>query len=77
LRVPLTAAAYVLMQELRRRAGGTSLARARVSTLRERLLKLGARIERSVHRLVVHLPQSCPYHSEWRRIALCLGAVPA
>jgi hypothetical protein len=76
-RVLLTAAAYVLMQELRRRAAGTSLARAQVSTLRERLLKLGARIERSVRRLVVHLPHSCPYQCEWRRIAVALGAVPA
>jgi len=77
LRVLLTAAAYVLMQELRRRAAGTRLARAQVSTLRERLLKLGARIERSVRRLALHLPHSCPYRSEWRRIALSLGAVPA
>jgi hypothetical protein len=77
LRVLLTAAAYVLMQELRRRAAGTSLARAQVSTLLERLLKLGARIERLLRRLVVHLPHSCPYQSEWRRIALSLGAVPA
>ena len=77
LRVLLTAAAYVLMQELRRRARGTSLARAQVSTLRERLLKLGARIERSVRRLVIHLPRSCAYQNEWRRIALSLGAVPA
>ncbi len=77
LRVLLTAAAYVLMQELRRRAAGTSLARAQVSTLRERLLKLGARIERSVRRIVVHLPHSAAYRCEWRRIALSLGAVPA
>jgi hypothetical protein len=76
-RVLLTAAAYALMQELRRRAAGTSLARAQVSTLRERLLKLGARIERSVRRLVVHLPHSCAYQCEWRRIARSLGAVPA
>ena len=76
-RVLLTAAAYVLMQELRRRAGGTTLARAQVSTLRERLLKLGARIERSVRRIVVHLPRTAAYQHEWRRIALSLGAVPA
>ncbi len=76
-RVLITAAAYVLMQELRGRAAGTSLARAQVSTLRERLLKLGARIERSVRRLIVHLPHSCPFQCEWRRIALSLGAVPA
>lgn len=41
-RVLLTAAAYVLMQELRLRAAGTKLARARVSTLRDCLLKIGA-----------------------------------
>lgn len=76
-RVLLTAAAYVLMQELRRRARGTSLARAQVWTLRERLLKLGARIERSVRRIVLHLPLSAPYRQEWRRIALAVGAVPA
>jgi len=76
-RVLLTAAAYVLMQELRGRAAGTSLARAQVSTLRERLLKLGTRIERSVRRIVLHLPSSFAYQSEWRRIAFALGAAPA
>lgn len=76
-RVLLTAAAYVLMQELRRRAADTSLARAQVWTLRERLLKLGARIERSVRRVVVHLPRTYGWQSEWRCIALSLGAVPA
>jgi hypothetical protein len=76
-RVLLTAAAYLLMQELRRRAAGTSLARAQVCTLRERLLKLGARIERSVRRLVIHLPRSCGWQNDWRLIALSLGAVPA
>jgi len=42
VRVMLTAAAYVLMQELRLRAAYTNRARAQVWTLRERLLKLGA-----------------------------------
>src|ERR1700730_8544402 len=41
-RVLLTAAAYVLMQELRIGLVGTASARAQVSTLRERFLKLGA-----------------------------------
>jgi hypothetical protein len=76
-RVLLTAAAYVIMQELRRRAGGTTLARAQVSTLRERLVKLGARIECSVRRIVLHLPRTEAWQNEWRRIALALGAVPA
>jgi hypothetical protein len=39
-RVLLTTAASVLLQELRRQAHGTDCARAQVSTLRERLLKL-------------------------------------
>lgn len=76
-RVLLTAAAYVLLQELRRRAGGTTLARAQVWTLRERLLKLGARIESSVRRIVIHLPSSEAWQHEWCQIARALGAAPA
>ena len=75
-RVLLTAAAYVLMQELRARAAGTSCARAQVSTLRERLLKLGVWVTRSVRRVVLHLPQGTPWRSDWCQIARRLGAVP-
>jgi hypothetical protein len=53
LRVFLTAAAFVLMQELRLRAAGTKLARAQVSTLRDSLLKIGARVGSSVRRIVL------------------------
>lgn len=74
LRVLLTAAAYVLMQELRAAAAGTDCARAQVSSLRERLLKLGAWVERSVRRIVLHLPQHAPWQSEWCRVARSLGA---
>lgn len=73
-RVLLTAAAYALMQELRTRADGTSCARAQVSTLRERLLKLGVWVTCSVRRIVLHLPQSAPWRSDWARIARRLGA---
>jgi len=76
LRVLMTAAAYVLMQELRLHAGGTSCARAQVTTLQLRLLKLGAWIESSVRRIVLHLPMSTPYADEWRRIARSVGAIP-
>ncbi|MGH7926481.1 MAG: IS1380 family transposase [Candidatus Binatia bacterium] len=76
LRVLITAAAYVLMQELRLRARGTRCARAQVDTLRLRLLKLGAWIDISVRRIVVHLPLTAPYANEWRRIARAVGAVP-
>lgn len=77
LRVLLTAAAYVLMQELRLRARGTCCARSQVSTLRDRLLKLGVWIETSVRRVVLHLPLGAPFADEWRRIARSIGAVPA
>jgi hypothetical protein len=74
LRVLLTAAAYVLMQELRLRAARTACARAQVTTLRERLLKLGVHVVSSVRRIVLHLPTSTPFLDAWRHIALALGA---
>ena len=63
LRVLLTAAAYVLMQELRLRAAGTACARTQVTWLRDRLLKLGVQVVRSVRRLVLHLPLKGPRRS--------------
>ena len=75
-RVLLTAAAYVLLQELRLRAAGTDCARAQVWTLRERLLKLGARVLVSVRRVVVHLPASFPFLPAFRQVALAFGASP-
>jgi len=73
-RVLMTAAAYVLMQELRLRAARTACARAQVWILRERLLKLGARVVASVRRIVLHLPRSFPDRDTFRRLALSLGA---
>jgi len=75
-RALMTAAAYVLYQQLRHAARGTSLASAQVGTLRERLIKLGVWIERSTRRIVLHLPDSAPWRSDWCRIARRLGAVP-
>jgi Transposase DDE domain group 1 len=74
LRVLLTAAAYVLMQELRLRAAHTACARTQVSGLRERLLKLGVQVVVSVRRIVLHLPTATPDLDAWRQIALALGA---
>ena len=76
LRVFLTAAASVLMQELRLRATGTACARAQVTWLRDRLLKLGAHVVASVRRIVLHLPTATPDLHAWRHIALALGARP-
>ncbi len=73
-RVFLTAAAYVLMQELRLCAKHTSHARSQASTLRDHLLKLGAYVKVSTRRIVLHLPTSFPDINAWRRIAVSLGA---
>src|SRR6266404_7190937 len=73
-RMLLTAAAYVLLQEIRLQARHTGLARAQVSTLREKLLKVSARIEESVRRIVIHLPATFAYASEWASIAKRIGA---
>src|SRR5206468_12165419 len=40
---------------------------AQVTTLRERLLKLAVWVERSVRRIVLHLPASFPWLPTWRR----------
>ena len=74
LRVLLTAAAYVLMQEIRLRAARTACARTQVTGLREQLLKLGVHVVVSVRRIVLHLPMSTPDLTAWRHIALALGA---
>ena len=77
LRGLLTAAAYVLYQELRLRAARTAYRCAQVSTLREHLMKLGAWVESSVRRIVLHLPAACIHRNDWQIIARSLGAAPA
>jgi len=76
-RVLLTLAAYILFQTLQAHAQGTACADAQVSTLRERLLKLAAWVERSVRRIVLHLPTTYPWLTTWRQIALRIAAAPA
>jgi hypothetical protein len=76
-RVLLTAAAYILFQTLQAHTPERMCAGAQVSTLRERLLKLAAWVERSVRRIVLHLPTSYPWMTTWRQLALRIGATPA
>ena len=73
-RVLMTAAAYLLMQEMRLGLAGTASARAQVSILRQRFLKIGARVVTSVRRILLHLPRSFPYLDSFHRLALHLGA---
>jgi Transposase DDE domain group 1 len=61
-RVLLAAAAYVLVSHIRRVGlAGTELARAEVGTLRLRLFKVGAWVQRSVRRVVVRMASSYPW----------------
>ena len=75
-RVFLTAAAYVLMQLLRAHLYTTGCARATISTLRERLLKLGVQVSASTRRIVLRLPRHAPFAHTWICVAQRLGARP-
>ena len=68
-RVLLSAAAYVLMETLRRVGlAGTELASAQAGTIRLKLLKIGGRVRRSVRRVVVHLASGFPLQELLGRI---------
>jgi len=71
----LTSVAYVLVQQLRRLAQQTELARAQVERLRLSLIKIGARVKESQRRVVVELCSSCPWQETWRRLAGRLAGV--
>jgi hypothetical protein len=73
LRLYLSAAAYVLMEALRRLAlRGTALAEAQVHTIRLRLLKIGARIRFSARRVLVSLSSGCPLQALFGQVWMAL-----
>ena len=59
-RLLLHAAAYVLLHALRKYLQGTVLANAQISTIRCKLLKIGAQVVQSCRRLWVHLAGGYP-----------------
>jgi hypothetical protein len=72
LRLLFSIAAYVLFQGLQILAGATALGSAQVWTLRERLVKIAVWVERSVRRIVLHLPQAFPWRDTWCTLAQAL-----
>jgi len=69
LRLYLSAIAYVLVCGLRRLGlQTTQLATAQVSTIRLRLLKIGALIRVTVRRVWISLPRSYPWQDLFRRV---------
>ncbi len=69
-RLLLSAAGYVLIETLRRVGlAGTDLARAQVTTIRLKVLKIGARITWSVRRIVLHLASGYPLKQLFLHVA--------
>ena len=73
VRVLMTAAAYVLYQEIRWRIR-RRLGQAQVGRLRMMLVRVGARIIESTRRIVVHLPTDYAFRDDWKAVAGALGA---
>jgi hypothetical protein len=67
-RLFLHAAAFVLVQAIRRALSGTELAAAQAGTIRTKLLKVGARVKETTRRVWVKLPTSYPYQRAWEMI---------
>jgi hypothetical protein len=74
LRLLFSVAAYALFQVLQNFARATSLGAAQVWTLRERLVKVSVWVERSVRRIVLHLPRAFPRRHTWHALAQVLTA---
>jgi hypothetical protein len=73
-RLLLSSLAYVLMETLRRTClASTELAQAQVSTIRLKLLKIGALVQRSVRRIVIHLSESFPMRGVFQTLAATLS----
>jgi hypothetical protein len=69
LRLWLSSVAYVLKQTLRKHGlRGTPLARAQCSTIRLKLLKIGALVRVTVRRVWFSLAESYPYQALFRRV---------
>ena len=68
VRLYLSSVAYVLVNELRRLGlAGTALATAYCSTVRDKLLKIGARVRVTARKVWVSLASSYPYQELFAR----------
>jgi len=62
LRLWLSSVAYVVMNEIRRVGlDATKFAQAQCGTIREKVLKIGARVRVSVRRVAVSMSSAYPY----------------
>jgi hypothetical protein len=73
VRLVLHTVAFWLMHAVRSAIPDTNpLAKAEFATIRDRLLKIGARVIEHISRIRIHLPTSCPEQALFQRIALGL-----
>src|SRR5271170_2015686 len=73
VRLALHTAAFWLMHGVRAAIPQTSpLAPAEFATIRQRLIKIGARVIEHIARIRVQLPSSCPERALFRTVALSL-----
>jgi hypothetical protein len=78
MRMYFSAVAYVLVCGLRRLGlKGTELAQAQVSTIRTRLLKVGARVRVSVRRIYLSMTASYPWQGLFAQVHAQLRTVAA
>ena len=76
VRLVLHTAAFWLMHGVRSAIPPTSpLASAEFATIRERLIKIGARVIEHIARIRIHLPTSCPEGALFQAVAL--GLMPS
>ena len=69
LRLYFSSFAYVLMQSLRRIGlEGTELAKAQCTSIRLKLLKIGARVRVSVRRIVLSYSEAYPYQRVFNQV---------
>ena len=69
MRVYLSAMAYLLFSGMRRVGlKGTELAEAQVTTIRTKLLKIGARIRVTVRKIWVTMSSAYPWQGVYRQV---------
>jgi hypothetical protein len=77
LRVQLHALAYALVHLFRQQLHDTALSTANVTTLRLKLFKVAARVERTARRLWFHLSSSWPHRGLFVAAHAAIRGAPA
>ena len=77
LRLYFSSIAYILMHDLRRLAlTGTELERAQCTTIRLKVLKIGAQIHVSVRRVWIRMAAGYPYKEAFQQALQTLPQIP-